>query len=158
MAKTKENKVRVLFVDQMNDYVSQIAEHFANKMYSDKYEVYSAGPEHDFVDCEMISCLYQNGEDLRRAVSKDFKDRDFLREDEDYDFVIYLQQSTFDEWAPRTPWKGRQILAPMRMREEYTATDDVELFQDYTMTMNEVKAWVKENMKDPATLASLVSA
>lgn len=158
MLRKKENKVRVLFVDQKNDYVSQIAEYFTNKMYSSKYEVYSAGPEHDFVDCEMISSLYQNGEDLRRQVSKDFKDRDFLRDDEDYDFVIYLQQSTFDEWALRTPWKGKQIIAPMKMREDYTATDDVELFEDYTATMNEVKDWVKNNMKDPENLKSLVSA
>lgn len=158
MLKKRDNKVRVLFVEQKNDYVSQIAEYFVKKMYPNAYEAYSAGPEHDIVDCEMISSLYQNGEDLRRQVSKDFKDRDFLRDDEDYDYVIYLQKSTFDEWAGRTPWKGKQILAPMRMREEYTATDDLELFQDYTRSMEEVKAWVKENMKDPATLAGLVSA
>ncbi len=158
MLKKRENKVRVLFVEQKNDFVSQIAEYYVKKMFPDIYEAYSAGPEHDIVDCEMISSLYQNGEDLRRQVSKDFKDRDFLREDENYDYVVYLQKSTFDEWASRTPWKGRQILAPMRMREEYTATDDLELFRDYTATMEEVKAWVKENMKDPATLAGLVSA
>lgn len=150
--------MRVLFVEQKNDFVSQIAEYYVKKMFPDTYEAYSAGPEHDIVDCEMISSLYQNGEDLRRQVSKDFKDRDFLREDENYDYVVYLQKSTFDEWASRTPWKGRQILAPMKMREEYTATDDLELFRDYTATMEEVKAWVKENMKDPAKLAGLVSA
>ena len=30
MLRKKENKVRVLFVDQKNDYVSQIAEYFTN--------------------------------------------------------------------------------------------------------------------------------
>ncbi len=158
MFKKKDTKLRVLFVDQKNDFVSQIAEYFANKLYPDAYEVYSAGPEKDFIDCELISAMYQNGEDLRRQVSKDFKDRDFLREDEEYDYVVFLEKSTFDEWASKTPWKGKQILAPMRTRQEYTATDDLELFQDYTRSMEEVKGWVKANMKDPETLKSLVSA
>jgi len=158
MFKKKDTKLRVLFVDQKNDFVSQIAEYFANKLYPDVYEVYSAGPEKDFIDCELISAMYQNGEDLRRQVSKDFKDRDFLREDEEYDYVVFLEKSTFDEWASKTPWKGKQILAPMRTRQEYTATDDLELFQDYIRSMEEVRGWVKANMKDPETLKSLVSA
>lgn len=158
MFKKKDTKLRVLFVDQKNDFVSQIAEYFANKLYPDVYEVYSAGPEKDFIDCELISAMYQNGEDLRRQVSKDFKDRDFLREDEEYDYVVFMEKSTFDEWASRTPWKGKQILAPMRTRQEYTATDDLELFQDYIRSMEEVRGWVKANMKDPETLKSLVSA
>ena len=158
MFKKKDTKLRVLFVDQKNDFVSQIAEYFANKLYPDVYEVYSAGPEKDFIDCELISAMYQNGEDLRRQVSKDFKDKDFLREDEEYDYVVFMEKSTFDEWASRTPWKGKQILAPMRTRQEYTATDDLELFQDYIRSMEEVRGWVKANMKDPETLKSLVSA
>ncbi len=151
-------KTRVLFIDQKNDFVSQIAEHFVNKIFPDLYDVYSAGPEKDFIDCEMISVLYQNGEDLRRQVSKDFKDRDFLREDEDYDVVVYMEKSTFEEWAPRTPWQGRQVLAPMRARAEYDATDDAELFDEYVRSMNEVKAWVEANMADPEVLKAMASA
>ncbi len=158
MFKKKEAKVRVLFVEQKNDFVSQIAEYMTNQLYPDRYEVYSAGPEHDIVDCELISAMYQNGEDMRRQVSKDFKDRDYLREDEEYDFVVYLQASTFEEWASKTPWAGKQILAPMRSREEYTATDDLELYNDYLATVEEVRAWVKENLRDPETLGTLVSA
>ena len=151
-------KTRVLFIDQKNDFVSQIAEHFANKLFPNLYEVYSAGPEKDFIDCEMISVLYQNGEDLRRQVSKDFKDRDYLREDEDYDVVVYMERSTFDEWAPRTPWQGRQVLAPMRTRAEYGATDDAELYDEYVRSMNEVKVWIEANMADPEALKAMASA
>ncbi len=158
MFKKKSTKLRVLFIDQKNDFVSQMAEHFVNQLYPDDYEVYSAGPEKEFIDCEMISALYQNGEDLRRQVSKDFKDKDFLREDEDYDVVVFLEKATFDEWATRTPWQGKQILAPMRTRAEYTATDDLELYEEYIKSMEEVKSWIKSNMKDPEVLKSLVSA
>jgi protein-tyrosine-phosphatase len=74
-----ETKTRILFIDRKNDFVSQMAEHFAKNMFPSKYETYSAGPEKDIVDCEMISVLYQNGEDIRRNVSKEFKDRGCLR-------------------------------------------------------------------------------
>ncbi len=158
MFKKKEQKIRVLFVDAKNDFASQIAEYFTSKLYPDMYEVYSAGPEHDIIDCELISAMYQNGEDMRRQVSKDFKDRDYLREDEDYDLVIYTEKEVFDEWASRTPWQGKQILAPMRQRLDYRATDDLELYNEYVSSMEEVRSWVKENMADPDRLRSMVSA
>ncbi len=158
MFKRKDNRVRVLFVDAKNDFSSQVAEYFTAKLFPELYEAYSAGPEHDIVDCELISAMYQNGEDMRRQVSKDFKDKDFLREDEDYDYVIFTDRQIFEEWSPRTPWKGKQILAPIRPRSEYTATDDLELYQEYVRTMEEVRDWVMGNMADPSKLASLVSA
>ena len=71
--KKKENRVRVLFIDQKNDFASQMAEYFTTKFYSDRYEAFSAGPEPDIIDCELISAMYQNGEDMRRQVSKDFE-------------------------------------------------------------------------------------
>ena len=158
MFKKKETKVRVLFVDAKNDFSSQMAEYFTAKLFPDMYEAYSAGPEHDIVDCELISAMYQNGEDMRRQVSKDFKNEDYLRKDQEYDYAIFTEKSVFDEWAPKTPWKGKQILAPMRQRMEFEATDDLELYNEYVRSMNEVKAWVEENMSDPSKLASMVSA
>ena len=158
MFKKKVIKTKILFVEQKNDFVSQIAEHFTKQIFPDLYEVYSAGPEHDIGDCDMVSSLYQCNEDLRRQVSKDFKDRDYLRKDEDYDYVIYVDKVSFDEWATRTPWQGKQILSPMRLRSEFTATDDLELHQEYVKTMEEVRAWVEANLDDPQKLASMVSA
>ncbi|MDR1690800.1 MAG: hypothetical protein LBR42_03005, partial [Candidatus Methanoplasma sp.] len=104
----KEKRLKVLFIDEKNDLTSQLAEYFTREYFGSKYEVYSAGPKHDLVDCELISVMYQRGEDMRRQVSKDFKDRDYLRDDEDYDLVIFLRKSVFDEWAKRTPWQGKQ--------------------------------------------------
>lgn len=158
MFKKKESKpkMRVLFVEAKNDFASQIAEYFARQLFDDMYELYSAGPEKDILDCEMVSSMYASGEDIRRQISKDFKDRDFLREDEDYDVVVYMDRPTFEEWSGKTPWKGRQFLAEVRQRSEYTATDDLELFNEYVASMNEVKAWVEDNMADPESLRSLV--
>ena len=158
MFKKKETKVRVLFVDAKNDFSSQMAEYFTAKLFPDMYEVYSAGPEHDIIDCELLSAMYQNGEDMRRQVSKDFKDEDYLRKDQEYDYVIFTEKPVFDEWASKTPWKGKQILAPMRQRLEFEATDDLELYNEYVRSMNEVKAWVEDNMSDPSKLPSMVSA
>jgi len=156
--KKAERKQRVLFLDRKNDYVSQLAEHFANQMFSGKYEVYSAGFEHDIIDCDLISVMYQNGEDMRRQVSKDLKNTDLLPKDDFYDFVIYLETPIFEEFSKKSPWQGHQILAPMMTREEFTATDDAELFDDYVKVIEQVKQWVKDNMSDPEKLSQLVSA
>ena len=140
--KKKENKVRVLFIDQKNDFASQMAEYFTTKFYSDRYDSFSAGPEPDIIDCELISAMYQNGEDMRRQVSKDFEN----------------EKEVFDQLSSTPEWKGKQILAPMRSRLDYAATDDLELYQEYVRSMEEVREWVKENMADPEKLRSMVSA
>ena len=149
-------KMRVLFVDQKNDFVSQMAEHFVSQMFPGLYEAYSAGPEKDMIDCEMISVMYQNGEDIRRQVSKDFRDEDHLRKDQEYDAVIFLEKSTYDEWAPRTPWQGKQMLVDMRARPDFAATDDAELYDEYVRSMEEVRSWVKANMGDPEALKAML--
>ncbi len=154
----KEKKLRVLFIDEKNDVTSQLAEYFAKDLFDNLYEVYSAGPQHDFVDCEMISVMYQKGEDMRRQVSKDFKDRDHLRDDEDYDVVVFLRQNVFDEWAKRTPWQGKQMICDLGSTQDFDATDDLELAQCYSQLIDKVKAWVKDNMSDPEKLRSMISA
>jgi len=154
----KEKKVKVLFIEEKNDLISQLTEYFTKEYFGNKYEVYSAGPKKDIIDCEMISVMYQRGEDMRRQVSKDFKDRDYLREDEDYDIVIFLQKSVFDEWAKRTPWQGKQILFEVEGTENFQATDDLELANCYSELIKRVSSWVKENMADPGKLRTMISA
>jgi len=158
MFKKQAKKIRVLFVDEKNDTLSQLAEYFTNKLYGVDYEAYSAGPEHDLIDCDMISVMYRAGEDMRRQVSKDFKDRNFLRDDEDYDYVIYFSQSVFDAWSSRTPWKGKQMLVNLGSVKDFVATDDVELDQCYEKLIGCVSDWVKTNLEDPEKLGHLVSA
>ncbi|MDR3075275.1 MAG: hypothetical protein LBU30_04475 [Candidatus Methanoplasma sp.] len=158
MFRKRERKARVLFVDEKNDLVSQLAEYFTREYFGDMYEVYSAGPKHDLVDCEMISVMYQRGEDIRRQVSKDFRDRDHLRDDEDYDIVVFLRKDVFDEWAGRTPWQGKQVLCEMGSAEDFDATDDLELANCYSDLIDRVSRWVKENMDDPGRLGSMISA
>lgn len=156
--KKVEKKTRVLFLDRKNDYVSQLAEYFTNQLFEGKYEVYSAGFEHDIIDCDLISVMFQNGEDMRRQVAKDLKNQELLPKDDYYDFVIYLERPIFDEFSKKSPWQGHQILVPMKLREEFTATDDAELFDEYVSVINEVREWVKANMRDPEELSKLVSA
>ena len=156
--KKLDKKLRILFLDRKNDYVSQVAEHFTNEMYENTYEVYSAGFEHDIIDCDLISVMYQNGEDMRRQIAKDLKDEEHLPKDDFYDYVIYLEKPIFDEFSKKSPWQGKQILAPMIAREDFTATDDAELYEDYVRVIEQVKAWVKDNMGDFDSLSKLVSA
>jgi hypothetical protein len=46
----------------------------------------------------------------------------------------------------------------MKLRSEFTATDDAELFDEYVKVMEQVREWVTENLRDPDNLAKLVSA
>ncbi|MCL2295916.1 MAG: hypothetical protein FWC29_02400 [Methanomassiliicoccaceae archaeon] len=158
MFKKKEKKVRVLFIDEKNDLTSQLAEYFTRAQYGNKYDAYSAGPKRDLIDCELISIMYQRGDDMRRQVSKDFRDRERLRDDEDYDIVVFLRKNVFDEWAKRTPWQGRQILCDLGSAEDFAATDDLELGKCYSDLIDKVSAWVRENMEDPEKLRSMISA
>jgi len=153
----KEKKVRVLFVEEKNDLISQLAEYFTKEYFGGRYEVYSAGPKKDIVDCELISVMYQTGNDMRRQVSKDFKDRDYLRDDEDYDIVVFFGKSIFDEWAKRTPWQGKQMFFELEGTESFRATDDLELSICYSELIDRVSAWVKENMSDPERLRSMIA-
>ena len=57
LLKKKSGKIRVLLVDERNDLQSQIAEYFLKETYGDIYEIQSAGPQSDYIDCELISVM-----------------------------------------------------------------------------------------------------
>ena len=159
LKKSKDvKKIRVLFIDSKNDLSSQIAEYYTNQMFPSKYEAYSAGPEHDIIDCDMLSVMYQRGEDLRNMVSKDFQNTAHLPEDARYDVIVYPEKAVFEELAPQSPWKGKQILADMGKRSEFQCDDDAGLAHCISDLADKVQAWVKENMADTEKLLSLVSA
>ncbi|MCL2712715.1 MAG: hypothetical protein FWD37_05545 [Methanomassiliicoccaceae archaeon] len=150
--KPKENvekKVSVLFVDENNDLQSQIAEYFLVRFYSDIYEVRSAGPKHDFIDCDLISVMYQNGHDIRKAASKDFNAYSMLTE---YDHVVFLQQETYDRIHEAIPFKGKQTVKDFGKRSDFKATDDMELVQCYLDLMDNVAQWIKETFSSPENI------
>ncbi|MGI6008830.1 MAG: low molecular weight phosphatase family protein [Methanomethylophilus sp.] len=153
-----EKKYSVLFVDSKNDLSSQLAEYYTRKMFPAIYEVYSAGPKHDTVDCDLLSVMYCNGDDLRDQVSKDFGDDRFLPPTDDFDFVVYTERPVYERLAKKSPWQGHQICAHMGTREEFTATDDAELADDLLAMADRVAKWVRENMADPEKLKTLITA
>ncbi len=155
--KLDRSRITVLFVDINNDLQSQIAEHYAKGMFPKTYQVFSAGPKPDSVDCDLIITMHKHDEDIRRHRSKDY-DNEFMPEEDDYDLVVYTHKSVFEEYATESKWKGRQILADMGGREDFKATDDQELEEEMWEMAMRIKEWVKENMEDPEHLRSLISA
>ena len=151
------SRISVIFVDMKNDLQSQIAEHYTNKLFPKIYQSFSAGPEADTVDCDIIITMHERGEDIRRHRSKKFES-EFLPEGQDYDYVIYTHRSVFEEYASKTVWKGKQILADMGDRKDFKATDDKELADEMWEMALLIRDWVKDNMADPEQLKSLVSA
>jgi protein-tyrosine-phosphatase len=149
---TAAGRKSVLFIDEMNDLQSQIAEYFLIKFYGDMYEVRSAGPKKDHVDCELVSVMYQNGHDIRRtAVSKDFNARNMI----DYDYIIFLQRSTYDSIHDLLTFPGKHILKDFGSRKDFKATDDLELANCYIKLAEDVGAWVKETFSSPENLDKL---
>jgi len=155
MLDKKNKKVSVLFVDGANDLQSQIAEYFLREAYGDRYESYSAGPHKDFIDCDMISVMYQHGYDIRRAVSKDTGSKDLP---EAFDYVVFLQRSTHEEIGDRVPPGSKVILKDFGSRSDFKSTDDMELFQCYTDLIERIRSWVAETFADPSSLDDKASA
>ncbi len=147
-------KTRLLFVDEKNDLQSNIAEYFVREMYGDLYEVSSAGPKSDCVDCELISVMYQLGYDIRTYTSMDFGNEDLPQE---YDYVIFLEKSTYDRVKDDIPFDAPQILHDFGRKENFDkATDDLELYECIKQFIETVRSWCEETFDDPERLKTLV--
>ena len=150
----KTDKVKIMFLDEMNDLQSQVAEYFAKEFYSDRYEIWSAGPRFDFIDCELISVMYQNGYDIRSWIAKDFK---MKKMPQTFDYLIFLEKATYDRIKDVVPYDAKQICVDFGRKENFEkATDDKDLYDCYVDLIERVRDWVKENLKDPENLANLV--
>ena len=150
----RSTKLKVMFVDEMNDLQSQVAEFFLNDMFGGVYEAYSAGPKWDCIDVELISSMYQNGYDIRACNSKDFKAKELP---DKLDYIVFLEQTTYDRIKDIIPWDAKQIVKDFGRKPDFNkATDDLELFQCYTKLIEDVRNWVGETYKDPDSLDELV--
>ena len=147
-------KIRLLFVDENNDLQSNIAEYFVKEMYGDLYEVSSAGPKSDCVDCELISVMYPLGYDIRSYTSMDFGHEDLPK---GFDYVIFLEKSTYDRVKDDIPFKAPQILHDFGRKENFEkATDDVELYECIKQLVENVGEWCKSTFADPEALKTMV--
>ncbi len=149
----KAKKIKVLFVDDGNDLQSQIAEYFLNKTYGDKYEGYSAGPNSDYIDCDMISVMYQEGYDIRSNIAKDATDGTLPKK---FDYIVYLQRATYELIGANTPSESKVILEDFGTKKDFTATDEEELYECYLDLIERVKDWVKETFVSVENLDSNV--
>lgn len=149
----KSKKLEIIFVDEVNDLQSQVAEYFLREIYGDMYEAYSAGPRLDYINCELISVMYQEGYDMRRQRSKDF---DFPGLPKKPDYVVFVEESTYDLLKDVMPWDARQILKVFRREDSRKgATDDKELAQAISSFVESIRVWVAETFADPDKLEEL---
>ena len=149
-----KNKPRILFIDEKNDLQSQIAEYFVNEMYGNMYEAYSAGPEHDCIDCELISVMYQLEYDIRTHTSMDFKHEDLP---DSFDYMFFLEASAYDRVKDNLPWKCPYGLKDFGRKDNFAdATDDKELFECYKALIEKVRDWVSETFGDIEKVKALV--
>lgn len=148
-----KERIRILFIDEMNSLQSQIAEYFLNRTYGDVYEAYSAGARFDFIDCELISTMYQNGHDIREQRAKDFRSKQMPTK---FDYLVFLEKATYDRIGSEVPYNAPRIVYDFGDRSDIKATDDMELFKAYTELMNRVRDWVAETFRSPEDLEGMV--
>ena len=147
-------KVKILLVDEMNDLQSQVAEYFIKEMYGDIYDVHSAGPKFDYIDCELVSVMYQIGYDIRFCRAKDFREKKIPAK---LDYIVFLEKATYDRINKVIPWDAPQILHDFGRKDNFEeATDDVELLECYKAFIEKVRVWVEETFSDPEKLRSMV--
>ena len=148
-----KNRTRILFVDEKNDLQSQIAEYFVREIFGDRYDVYSAGPSSDYIDCELISVMYQLSYDIRSSTSKDFNSETLP---ETFDAVIFLEGPTYERIKDFLPWDSPVLLHDFGRKENFEdATDDVELYECYKKLIEDVRTWVEQNLEDPSKLSTV---
>lgn len=147
-------KIKILLVDEFNDLQSQIAEYFILDMYGDMYDVHSAGPKCDCINCELISVMYQLGYDIRAWRSKDFRDEKIPGQ---LDYILYLEKATYDRIKDVIPWDAPQMCYDFGRKNNFEeATDDLELYECYKAFIEKVRLWVEETFADPDNLKSMV--
>lgn len=152
--KSGKDKIRILFIDEMNDLQSQIAEYFLLEKYGDLYDVRSAGPKHDIVDCDLLSVMYREGYDIRRNISKDFAVKKMPTK---MDYLVFLEKETYDRIKDVVPWDAPHILKDFGRKEGFAnVTDDAELYQSFKDLIEAVASWVAETFVDPGKLDDLV--
>ena len=148
------DKVKILLVDEFNDLQSQVAEYFINEMYGDIYDVHSAGPKFDCINCELVSVMYQIGYDIRSWRAKDFRDKKIPAK---LDYIIFMEKATYDRITKVIPWDAPQIMVDFGRGENFEkATDDVELLECYKEFIERIRTWVEETFFDPEKLKSMV--
>lgn len=141
-----KNRIKVLLIDELNDLQSQIAEYFLSNIYGDKYRAYSAGPKSQYVDCELISVMYQLGYDIRAKKSKDFTHGEIPNK---LDYVIFLEEATYDKHSSSVPWDAPQIVVDFGRKNNFEkATNDIELFKYYRQFIERVKIWTENTFEN----------
>ena len=136
-----DGRVKILFIDETNSLQSQIAEYFLNDMYGEKYAAYSAGTKFNCIDCELVSVMYQNGYDIRRARAKDFRSKQMPTK---FSKLYFLERATYDRVNEIVPYDAEKEIVDFGSKSDFKATDDVELYEAYCDLIERVKKWVSE--------------
>ncbi|MCQ2056128.1 MAG: hypothetical protein MJY64_01455 [archaeon] len=145
-----KNRIKLLLIDEANDLQSQVAEYFICDMYGDKYCVYSAGPETKYIDCELISVMYQLGYDIRSKKSKGFDHKEIPKK---LDYIIFLEEETYNKFKNTVPWDAPQIVVDFGRKNNFEkATDDTELFKYYQQFIERIKIWTENTFSSTEKL------
>jgi protein-tyrosine-phosphatase len=139
---TKPRKIhRVLFVDEENSGLSQMAEAIANKLYPDLAQYESAGrTAADALNPELVSFMDGHGFDLAEAIPKALPEDP---QDLDRFFVIVAVEGSFRSYCPTLPfhtagfsWDVGSL--PRGMSESETERSYEELYRELALCIRDL--------------------
>ena len=140
-------KKKVLFLCQNNSVQSQMAEGALKKLYGDRFEVYSAGPDPTFVDCDAIVVMRVADIDIRKQSAKEMERVEDLR----FDYLATVCEEIGKD-LPILPTHKRYLHHPFDGPKCFKATDDKEYMECFASLREEIAGWVKETFASEESL------
>ncbi|MCX7919285.1 MAG: arsenate reductase ArsC [bacterium] len=131
-------KKRVLFICTHNSARSQMAEGILRAVYSDRYEVYSAGTEPTAVNPYAIKVMAELGIDISNHRAKSI---DEFRECQ-FDYVVTVCDSA-KETCPYFPGAGKKLHQSFDDPSKFQGTED-EILAGFRRVRDEIKAWIEK--------------
>ena len=133
---TDNNKKRVLFLCTHNSARSQMAEGLLNGLYSNKFDVYSAGTHPSRVNLFAIKAMEEIGIDISHNTSKSidaFKNMDI-------DYVVTVCDNA-KESCPTFPGAKHNIHKAFRDPSQFRGKDE-EILGGFRQVRDEIHNWI----------------
>jgi arsenate reductase len=134
-------KKKILFICTHNSARSQMAEGIMKSLYSEYYNVYSAGTEPLEINPQAIKVMKEIGLDISKQRSKSLEEfRDFR-----FDYVVTVCDQA-QESCPFFPG-GIIIHKGFKDPSQSSGTED-EILASFRKTRDEIKVWINDAFKE----------
>jgi arsenate reductase len=130
-------KIKVLFICTHNSARSQMAEGILKNLYSDRYEVYSAGTEPTSINPHAIKVMAEIGIDISSHRVKSVEE--FLGMN--FDYIVTVCDHA-KETCPYFPGSGKKLHQCFSDPSQFTGTEN-DILTGFRRVRDEIKDWIE---------------